>query len=492
MSERLAGYLLLERVGGGSNADVYRAESIDHPGRIVAVKRLRTDAGMDALDRVRREAEALGAVDHPSIVRLLDVVPDGPGVALVLPYVGGGSLADRIARHPDGLMADEVVDVGRRLASGLHVAHEAGVIHRDVKPANILYDAEGQPLLTDFGAALVRAADRNTAHGHSIGTAEYLDPAVAGGAEPDAKADVYALGVVLYEMLAGRPPFKAGTPLATMRAADQAAFVPLATAVPMAPPRLVATIERAMSRDPADRHPTARDLDLDLTQALAPPAPTASDRPEAPDSGTRVFGPRPQRPARVFSEGSTRWWLLAAALAVVVIPIVVLVVLRGGGDPVAEPTVPVIVPTKPDAGSESGQPTSGAVSALPPAPCDGVPTPEGDGPVILGDLRGEGCGLPVRREGEQLLVPDPDGGPDRVYRLATEDEVFLGDWDCDGIDTLAVYRPSEGVVSTFSAFPQEVGEEVTSTETTVPVSGVARHVTEDGCDRLDVTAADTV
>lgn len=480
MSERLAGYELLERIGGGATADVHRAESLDHPGQIVAIKRLRTDAGLDALARVRREADALRAVRHPSVVRLLDVVPDGPGIALVLPFVPGGSLADRIARHPDGLLASEVADVGQRLAGALHAAHEAGVLHRDVKPTNVLFDVEGQPLLTDFGAALVRAADRNTAHGHAVGTAEYLDPAVAGGAEPDARADVYSLGVLLYEMAVGRPPFKGGTPLATLRAADVGAHVPVAEVVPSLPDRLAATIERAMARDPSVRHGSARDLALDLAAGLGagPSTDTPPVRADS-DSGTRVFGPRPTPPTSAVTLTKRRPWLVALAAAVVVIPLVAIAVVSGGGDPGPEPTVPVIVPSQSTSTAET-------VAAVPPEPCDGVATPEGSGEVILGDTRGLGCGLPVRRDGDRLLVPDPEGGPDRVYRLETDDEVFLGDWDCDGIDTLAVYRPSEGVVSTFSAFPQDVGEKVVSSETTVPRGGVARHVVVDGCDELQV------
>src|SRR5690606_38993582 len=105
---------------------------------------------------LRREAEALERLSHPSILRLLDVVPDGPGVALVFPFAAGGSLAQRIAEAPDGLDATFVADLGARLARALASAHNAGLIHRDVKPSNILFDVEGQPLLADLGTALLR------------------------------------------------------------------------------------------------------------------------------------------------------------------------------------------------------------------------------------------------------------------------------------------------------------------------------------------------
>ncbi|MDP8929020.1 MAG: protein kinase [Actinomycetota bacterium] len=307
----LPGYVLLERIGAGALTTVYRGYVSGHPDQVVAIKRLRAVNDPQAVARARREAEALAKLRHPAIARILDVVPDGEGVAIVLPYLEGGSLADRLAQ-PEPLPAASVAAVGATVAEALAVAHAHGVVHRDVKPANILFTAGGEPVLTDFGAARIEGAQRLTAHGHNIGTAEYLDPVVAVGREPDARSDIYALGVVSYEALAGTPPYAGSTPLATLRAADRGLHVPLGEAAPDAPPRLVAAIERAMARDPAQRFAKAEELAASFRMAAreipqprsgdsAPSEPTTSSATEQVavgerSGGTQLFGPRPVAP----------------------------------------------------------------------------------------------------------------------------------------------------------------------------------------------------
>ncbi|MDQ4130051.1 MAG: protein kinase [Actinomycetota bacterium] len=340
LASALPGYVLLERIGAGALTTVYRAHVAGHPEQVVAIKRLRMINDPDAIARARREAEALAKLRHPAIARILDVIPDGEGVAIVLPYLEGGSLADRLAM-PDPLHPASVAFIGATMAEALGVAHAHGIVHRDVKPANILFNASDEPVLSDFGAARIEGEQRLTAHGHNIGTAEYLDPAVAAGREPDARSDIYALGVVSYEALTGTPPYAGSTPLATLRAADRGLHVPLAEAAPDAPPRLVATIERAMSRDPAERFASAYDLAAsfraarreipahapngDRASADASP-PAASSTPSSPPSGdvgvgersggTQLFGPRPTppQPESVPERRSHRLALLAAVV----------------------------------------------------------------------------------------------------------------------------------------------------------------------------------
>ncbi len=312
VSSGLPGYVLLERIGAGALTTVHRGHVAGNPDRVVAIKRLRVGNEPDAIARARREAEALGKLRHPAIARILDVVPDGEGVAIVLPYFEGGSLADRLAQ-PDPLPAATVAFVGATIAEALAAAHAHGIVHRDVKPANILFTADGQPVLTDFGAARIEGAQRLTAHGHNIGTAEYLDPVVAVGREPDARSDIYALGVVSFESLAGTPPYAGSTPLATLRAADRGLHVPLREAAPAAPPLLVATIERAMARDPAQRFASAEECaasfrmaarELPATAVADGGTPgeavtsSASDRAPVGErsGGTQLFGPRPAPP----------------------------------------------------------------------------------------------------------------------------------------------------------------------------------------------------
>lgn len=378
VSSGLPGYVLLERIGAGALTTVYRGYVAGHPDRVVAIKRLRAVDDPDAIARARREAEALAKLRHPAIARILDVVPDGEGVAIVLPYLEGGSLADRLAQ-PDPLPAATVAAVGATIAGALAAAHAHGIVHRDVKPANILFTSADQPVLTDFGAARIEGAQRLTAHGHNIGTAEYLDPVVAVGREPDARSDIYALGVVSFESLAGTPPYAGSTPLATLRAADRGLHVPLSEAAPDAPPLLVATIERAMSRDPAQRFTSAEELAASFRMAAREiPAPavgdrgtpsavamsSASDPPEVGErsGGTQLFGPRPLPPQveTAPTERTVHPALLAVAGLLVIAGIAAAILLgiwdREPAPP--PPPVPGVGATPPAAPVPPGEPAA--------------------------------------------------------------------------------------------------------------------------------------
>ena len=297
----LGAYVLVEVAGRGADSVVHRARQRDRGGRIVAVKRLRVGATPDALDRLRGEAEVLARLAHPAIVPLLDVLhdPDAGGVALVLPWAPGGSLED-VLRRDGALPWPRVADVGARLASALATAHAAGVLHRDVKPANVLLGAEDEPRLADFGIARLRAASDVDV----VGTAEYLDPAVAvDGQPPSPRSDGYALGIVLYRALAGQLPVAGGSPEATVAAAARGVHAPLADLAPDAPPVLVDAIERAMARDPEARFASLQQLQVVLEalvteheadqwdrlgQQLAPPGSGRRPGPQPPPRRSRT------------------------------------------------------------------------------------------------------------------------------------------------------------------------------------------------------------
>ena len=200
-------YRIMRRLGGGGMATVYRAEQMPL-GRDVVVKVLHAHLARDAemAERFRREAEAASQLVHPYICPMLDFGRSSETVYIVMPYFGGGSLADKVQR--DRAVAPvTVAGAAAQVASGLDHAHRRGVVHRDVKPDNILFDDDGNAVITDFGIATARFHGRLTASGRAMGTPHYMSPEQAMGKLVDGRSDIYALGVVMYEALVGFPPF---------------------------------------------------------------------------------------------------------------------------------------------------------------------------------------------------------------------------------------------------------------------------------------------
>lgn len=202
-SMRPPGYVLRERIGTGMTSEVYRAERAGRPGSVVAVKCLRTTAGADELEQLQREADILTGLAHPSLLRVLDIIMVPHGIALILPYAPGGSLAQRIDRGP--LPAITVADLGARLARALATLHDAGLLHGDLKPENILFDAEGQPLVADLGASRLRNSEVPL-----IGTWSYLAPEIRAGGPPTVASDLFALGTTLRAATVSPPDALAG------------------------------------------------------------------------------------------------------------------------------------------------------------------------------------------------------------------------------------------------------------------------------------------
>ncbi len=276
-------YRLLEPAGSGGSAEVWRALDTT-TGDEVAVKRLHPIVFSDAagLARLKREFEALRSLDEPHIVRVraLEIADDE--AALILDYVAGPSLADRLASGPP-LRPAEAVAIARDVAAALTAAHAAGIVHRDVTPGNILLDPTAGARLTDFGIALGGGAESVTATGQLMGTMRYLAPEQLRGSPATPASDIHALAAVTYEMLAGRPAYAATTPVALAEAQDLGA-APIETI----PPALDAAVRQAMAPDPADRPADvatfAESLSTGLiadavTQAIRLPAPTPAPEP---------------------------------------------------------------------------------------------------------------------------------------------------------------------------------------------------------------------
>ena len=270
--------------------------------RAVAVKVLGGALAGDgrAAERLRREARAAARLEHPNIARVLDLGEQDGRPYLVMELLEGESLAGRIDRA--GAMAPpEAARVAVAVADALEAAHRAGVVHRDVKPGNVFLTSGGEVKVLDFGIASA-AGEAALTTGEMLGTPAYLAPERVLGHSATPAADIYALGVVLYELLAGRRPFDDGSDIELAMAHVHAQPAPLALAAPSAPPSMVAACEQAMAKDPSARPPSAAAFaqlvrarrpgpGLPATRPLplpaAVPAAVASSVPTAPVAGRR-------------------------------------------------------------------------------------------------------------------------------------------------------------------------------------------------------------
>jgi serine/threonine protein kinase len=283
-SIHLPNYTILEQAGSGAMGTVYKAEQTA-PSRTVALKVLgerRTDPA--GLVGFRREAALIAHLEHPHIVPVYDFGEQDGVAYLVLRYLDGGTLADRLARGRLDLAT--AVSWLRSVAEALDFAHKQGVIHKDIKPSNILLDKTGNAYLSDFGIAGV-VSDART--GAATGSAAYMSPEQGRGDRVDSRSDVYALGVVLYEMLTGQKPYSAETALGVI-VRHMHDPVPSARAIdPSIAPAADELIAWAMAKDPADRPQTAGEFAQLLGQVLLrPDQPLRSPRPATTPQKSRI------------------------------------------------------------------------------------------------------------------------------------------------------------------------------------------------------------
>ena len=360
-------YRLIERLAAGGSAEVWRAhdEQLDRP---VAVKRLHPHLFADDASRSRLAAEARAAarLSHPVIVGIYDVDATGDAPALVMELVSGESLAARIDR--DGALPPrEAAAIVADLAEGLFHAHQQGVIHRDIKPGNVLLDADGRTRLVDFGIAhsLAEAAARLTVTGTVIGTLRSMAPEQLADDAITPRTDLYGLGVVLHEALTGRPPYPTGSPLA-LAEAQRAGPPPLAGM----DPALAAVVAGCLALDPADRPLHAGALadalrawlagDSAAALALAPPAGPVDTAAVTQPMAVVPAAAAPQAPperAPSPARGSAAWTsrlapILAGLAALAVVAVLV-----------------AFAANRPEAAAESSLPpaASASASSTPPA-----------------------------------------------------------------------------------------------------------------------------
>jgi serine/threonine protein kinase len=249
----LGGYRILEPLGRGGTSVVYRAEHV-RLGRQAALKLLAPGLGeADFSDRFLRESRLAASLDHPSIVPVYDAGEDDGLLYIAMACVEGSDLKTLLATE-GRLSTRRALRIVGQIAGALDAAHERGLVHRDVKPANILVGADDRAYLSDFGVVKEVAANGNTRTGAFIGTIDYCAPEQIEGNEVDARTDVYALACVLYECLAGTPPFHRPSDVAILNAHLHSPPAKLTRAVPDVPPALEQVTAKALSKSPLDRY----------------------------------------------------------------------------------------------------------------------------------------------------------------------------------------------------------------------------------------------
>jgi eukaryotic-like serine/threonine-protein kinase len=338
-------------LGTGGMAEVWRGHD-RVLNRTVAIKTLLPQFARDAsfVDRFRREAQAAARLNHPGIVSVYDSGTDGDAPYIVMQYIEGRTLADFLGSGKT-LPPKQAAQIAQEIAEALGVAHAHGVIHRDIKPANVMITRDGKVLVMDFGIArLISGPETAPQTSAVLGTASYLSPEQAQGQPVDARSDIYALGVVLYEMLTGRPPFTGDSPMAIAYKQVNATPPAPSSANPDVPPELDAVVMRALSKNPANRYQTGQEFADDLERARTGGQVMATPLLPAGGEATQVIS-RPQPtsvlPPQERDPGSPRKTWVAALLAILIMALlaagaylaVTMLTDDGGGGLVAVPNL---------------------------------------------------------------------------------------------------------------------------------------------------------
>jgi serine/threonine-protein kinase len=317
-------YEIVAPLGEGAYAETYKARDAGTDD-IVVLKfpnpQLFADPAL--FQRYRRETEIARQLDHPGVQRSVDLGGNRTEPYLVLEYVEGESLRHALRRFEGPVPLGQAMEWGRQLAEALAYLHDHGVVHRDLKPENVLVDADGQLKIADFGTALLLGARRLTwKHlSESLGTPDYMSPEQVQGERGDARSDIYAWGILMYELLTGRVPFEGDNWLAVMAGHLQGTPVPPRQLRPEIPAGVQAVVLHALRRRPEHRYQTAADLVTDLARVDTLGADAYDLTPEAPIGGMAA------------ANSSAALWKLVAFiaigfLAVVAVIIALTVILR--------------------------------------------------------------------------------------------------------------------------------------------------------------------
>jgi tRNA A-37 threonylcarbamoyl transferase component Bud32 len=306
-------YRLEAKLGSGGMSTVYLAsdDTLDRP---VAVKVMHREMSEqeDQLQRFRQEARAVAKLTHPNVVSVIDAGEDGGYPYIVFEYVKGETLKQRIGRV-GALDTQEAIAYAIEVARGLGVAHARNMVHRDIKPQNVLIDEEGRAKLTDFGISRQLEQDGVTATGRVLGTTDYVAPEQAMGKAVDPRSDIYSLGVVLYEMLVGQVPFHADSQVGVAMKHVNEELPDVQRRRPEVSAAVALVVERATAKDPAERYQTIGEMIDDLETALEVEAARAGS---TTGEATSVLGAVP--PPRRKLSGGARWSWAAIAILLLV------------------------------------------------------------------------------------------------------------------------------------------------------------------------------
>ena len=266
-------YVVEEMLGQGGMSAVYKGTD-PNLKRVVAIKVIHSHLSNnpDFVQRFEEEAAAVAQLRHHGIIQVYDFNRDDDLYYMVLEFVPGETLQDHLKRLNDGgrkLSASKAIEYMAGICDAVDYAHQRGMIHRDIKPANLMLTTTGQVILMDFGIAKIVGGTRHTATGAVVGTAMYMSPEQIKGEQPDRRTDIYSLGVSLFEMVSGRPPFDANSAMTLMMMHINDPIPNIKSLNPDVPDALIAVINKALAKDPNDRYQTAAQMAAALRNALS-------------------------------------------------------------------------------------------------------------------------------------------------------------------------------------------------------------------------------
>jgi len=294
-------YKVLEKIGEGGMGAVYKGVDLMLE-REVAIKALRPELARqpDVVERFRAEAVTLAKLNHPNIATLYSFLRQGDDYFMVMEFVRGETL-DSVLQRSASMPIDRAISMFCQALEGIDHAHKMGIIHRDIKPANVMLTQTGSIKVMDFGIARVLGTARMTRQGSVIGTVEYMSPEQVRGEETDARSDIYSLGILLYEMLAGRVPFSHLSEYELMKRQIEEVPPPPHEFQPGIPTMVEAAVLRALAKKPGDRFQTAEAMRSALLGAAA--ARTGPEAATSPGAATRIMAQTPETPAPTGLQG---------------------------------------------------------------------------------------------------------------------------------------------------------------------------------------------